>query len=117
MVIHRKPFDCKRCTASFVRGDRLLAHSRIHTGEKPFKCHLCPRSFSRKDRLKTHIRYHNGETPHRCETCDKNFTQAAHLAKHMKVGTALFGGCPVYWVLRVPPPPAGVSYGGRKGLW
>jgi uncharacterized Zn-finger protein len=80
----KKPFECKLCNASFFRGDRLLAHSRMHTGEKPFQCDICPRSFSRKDRLKAHRRSHTGEVPHECSVCHKTFTQAAHLAKHFQ---------------------------------
>jgi uncharacterized Zn-finger protein len=78
-------FDCKICGVSFARGDRLLAHSRVHTGEKPFPCDLCSRSFSRKDRLKAHRETHMGTARHRCTICMRPFTQSYHLTKHMKV--------------------------------
>eukprot|EP00042_Codosiga_hollandica_P018839 m.56555 g.56555 ORF g.56555 m.56555 type:complete len:310 (-) comp48953_c0_seq2:233-1162(-) len=76
--------DCKICGAHFNRSDRLLAHSRVHTGEKPFPCDLCNRSFSRKDRLKIHLESHNGESRFRCKICEKPFTQSHHLQKHME---------------------------------
>jgi len=51
----RKIYKCGRCTQSFHRNDRLLAHSRIHTGISPFECGLCRSSFTRKYRLDSHM--------------------------------------------------------------
>ncbi len=80
-----RSFDCKICGVSFKRGDRLLAHSRMHTGEKPFVCDICDSSFSRKDRLKAHRLAHEGNLKFKCNICSKAFTQAYHLSKHKKV--------------------------------
>jgi len=52
----KRGFGCHRCQAVFDRADRLLAHSRVHTGIKAYGCPHCPRMFSRKDRWSTHIK-------------------------------------------------------------
>jgi len=52
----KRGFGCHRCQAVFDRADRLLAHSRIHTGIKPYGCPYCPRKYSRKDRWSAHIK-------------------------------------------------------------
>jgi len=52
----RRGFDCNLCQKQFDRADRLLAHSRVHTGVKAYSCPHCGRSFSRKDRFSAHVK-------------------------------------------------------------
>ena len=81
----KRAFECPHCDATFARSDRLLAHSRVHTGAKPFACDVCSATFSRKDRLKTHRDLHFNESPFQCGTCKRAFTQRHHLKKHEKL--------------------------------
>jgi len=53
---NKRGFECHRCSSTFDRADRLLAHSRVHTGIKAYACLYCPRMFSRKDRWSSHMK-------------------------------------------------------------
>ena len=72
----------------FTRGDRLVAHARVHTGVKAFTCHLCANSYSRKNRLNVHYMEAHGQArPEQfvCALCDAVFAHPRVLKKHMRV--------------------------------
>lgn len=88
--IRRRSYKCEVCEKRFLRADRLLAHSSLHSNEKPFPCYLCNASFTRSDRLNHHIKFCiTGKKQFQCEQCKKEFNQKHHLKKHIKTQVCL----------------------------
>ena len=48
------------CSKMFNRGEHLVRHLRMHTGERPFKCEIegCDKYFSRSDNMAAHVKAH-----------------------------------------------------------
>lgn len=88
--IRSKSYKCEVCEKRFLRADRLLAHSSLHSNEKPFPCYLCNASFTRSDRLNHHIKFCiTGKKQFQCEQCKKEFNQKHYLKKHIKTQVCL----------------------------
>lgn len=88
--VRRRSYKCELCEKRFMRADRLLAHSSLHTNKKPFSCYLCNASFTRSDRLNHHIKFCiTGKKQFQCEQCKKEFNQKHHLKKHIKTKVCL----------------------------
>lgn len=88
--IRRRSYKCEVCEKIFLRADRLLAHSSLHSNEKPFPCYLCNASFTRSDRLNRHIKFCiTGKKRFQCEQCKKEFNEKHHLKKHIKTQVCL----------------------------
>jgi uncharacterized Zn-finger protein len=56
----------------------------IHLNIKPHKCHYCSKSFNQKEKLIVHTRTHTGEKPYECATCRRKFSDPSCFAKHVK---------------------------------
>ena len=83
-----KAFPCHRCGITFLRGDRLLAHSAQHTHRKAFACGICHASFSRKNRLTLHreeVHSEDRRRSYQCGVCHIDFSHHAKLRIHMTV--------------------------------
>ncbi|XP_008428903.2 zinc finger protein 32-like [Poecilia reticulata] len=83
----RKPLQCSHCGKTFVCRAKLMAHTRVHTGEKPFVCKMCGKRFRTNDCLKRHVLIHTGEKPAICEICGKRFSRSCYLSIHTRTHT------------------------------
>ncbi|XP_059475296.1 GDNF-inducible zinc finger protein 1-like isoform X1 [Neocloeon triangulifer] len=83
-VNKEKKFCCEHCDARFTRKDKLVFHTRTHTGEKPFECQVCSKKFIRKTKLDDHLRRHKGEKNHECDVCLKKFFGSQDLRAHQR---------------------------------
>ncbi|KAF7331846.1 Transcription factor Sp1 [Mycena kentingensis (nom. inval.)] len=60
--LDQRPFQCKQCSASFLRNHELKRHSSSHHQDaRPFACRLCTVSYRRRDMLVRHIRQKHGK--------------------------------------------------------
>ncbi|XP_051923906.1 zinc finger and SCAN domain-containing protein 2-like [Hippocampus zosterae] len=82
-----KPYSCSICSKTFSSRDYVSTHMRTHTGEKPFGCTFCSKTFSHKSHVITHVRIHTGEKPYRCSVCGKTFASKDYVNLHMRTHT------------------------------
>ncbi|XP_057690918.1 oocyte zinc finger protein XlCOF7.1-like isoform X2 [Corythoichthys intestinalis] len=78
---------CSHCDSTFTTNQRLILHTRTHTGEKPFVCTFCGKRFTQKGTLNVHKRTHTGEKPFVCSICDKRCSTKSTLTKHTRTHT------------------------------
>ncbi|XP_051038285.1 zinc finger protein Pegasus-like [Phodopus roborovskii] len=76
--------QCPYCGYASQRTERLLEHTRIHTGEKPHRCHLCPFASAYERYLEAHLRSHTGEKPYKCEWCAYRCNYRSNLTHHQR---------------------------------
>lgn len=76
--------QCPYCSYASERAERLLEHTRIHTGEKPHRCHLCPFASAYERYLEAHMRSHTGEKPYKCELCAYRCNYRSNLSHHQR---------------------------------
>ncbi|XP_005077416.1 zinc finger protein Pegasus-like [Mesocricetus auratus] len=74
--------QCPYCGYASQRTERLVEHTRIHTGEKPHRCHLCPFASAYERYLEAHLRSHTGEKPYKCEWCAYRCNYRSNLSHH-----------------------------------
>ncbi|XP_077186173.1 uncharacterized protein LOC143833833 [Paroedura picta] len=58
-----KVHHCLQCGKSFLSGEELIRHQRIHIGEKMYSCSDCGRRFSEKTNLIQHQIVHSERNP------------------------------------------------------
>ncbi|XP_028273868.1 oocyte zinc finger protein XlCOF6-like isoform X2 [Parambassis ranga] len=80
---HSKPHICSECGKRFTELQKLVAHSRRHTGEKPYKCSQCETEFAYKSTFNRHMRQHDLKMAHTCTLCEKQFMGALAFQRHM----------------------------------
>lgn len=66
----------------FVTKDKLIRHTRIHTGEKPFKCTYCEKAYNQSNELKKHLHSHLGENVYQCDFCPLRFPNVKIVREH-----------------------------------
>ena len=55
--------SCQYCAKSFTQRDKMVVHTRLHTGERPYVCDVCGKGFCESGNLKKHMRVHGKEPP------------------------------------------------------
>lgn len=77
------------CSKTFHRKDRLVVHTRIHTGDKRYHCDEdgCDKKFCEWSNLEKHRRIHVGDMRFSCDEpgCNKKFTAKCNLNEHKRV--------------------------------
>ncbi|XP_052607586.1 zinc finger protein Pegasus-like [Peromyscus californicus insignis] len=76
--------QCPYCGYASERTERLVEHTRVHTGEKPHRCRLCPFASAYERYLEAHMRSHTGEKPYKCELCAYRCNYRSNLAHHRR---------------------------------
>lgn len=83
------------CNAAFSRPNRLVIHTRSHTGDRPFQCTVagCDKQYARKQHLRRHIvtTHERHLSPARCGAfvctepgCHQILSSRDALAKHVR---------------------------------
>ena len=65
-------FTCHRCGKRYANGEKLIAHSLLHTHLSPFWCQFCNREYTRRVTLMHHM-------------AEQHQTSAADLQSYPKV--------------------------------
>ncbi|XP_077186514.1 uncharacterized protein LOC143833980 isoform X2 [Paroedura picta] len=96
----KKAHKCLQCGKSFLSGEELIRHQRIHIGEKLYSCADCGQRFSEKTSLIQHQRVHSrwkpficsdsgkgfsDEKAHKCFRCGKHFKYRSELLMHQRI--------------------------------
>ncbi len=58
-----RPYACQFCHKAFTQRDKMVVHTRLHTGERPYVCEICGKGFCESGNLKKHMRVHGKEPP------------------------------------------------------
>lgn len=76
--------QCPCCSYASERAERLVEHTRVHTGEKPHRCRLCPFASAYERYLEAHVCSHTGEKPYKCELCAYRCSYRSNLSHHRR---------------------------------
>jgi len=86
-----RPFKCPECGKSFLRGNHLKDHMRLHAGET-YECPVCQYQCILQTKFTHHLTSHNGQAPFECAQCGKLFDRAHDLARHLPLDHKLDTG-------------------------
>lgn len=75
---------CPLCLASLVDSYDAVVHDRMHKGIRPFECHRCSQTFLTVAGLMLHRHQHCRQTLYRCDRCERMFQDVAQYTKHYK---------------------------------
>ncbi|XP_005093808.1 zinc finger protein 62 [Aplysia californica] len=99
VLMHRRPYRCDMCKASFSHRLLLEAHKRKHSDKERdeetadygvledksgYYCKHCDKKLTKKYRMMSHIRSHLNQRPFECQICNKCFSCQYMLQKHKK---------------------------------
>jgi len=79
-----RPYKCPQCDKTFVRGNHLKDHMRLHVGET-YECPVCQYQCILQTKFTHHLTSHNNRGPFPCSHCEKSFERAHDLARHLPV--------------------------------
>lgn len=79
-----RPYKCPECDKTFVRGNHLKDHMRLHAGET-YECPVCKYECILQTKFTHHLTSHNNQGPFPCHQCGKAFERAHDLARHLPV--------------------------------
>lgn len=75
---------CPLCLASLVDSHAAIIHDRLHKGIRPFECHRCTETFLTLAGLILHRHQHCRQSQYRCDRCHRQFQDVALYTKHCK---------------------------------
>jgi len=80
-----KPHICTHtgCEKAFKRKDKLVEHSKCHTGIKRYSCLICGRKYRYREGLLYHEKTHEKDQQFRCAQCAIPFVRSSELKRHM----------------------------------